>query len=277
MKIGKNCGINLLLWLVIILSLQACGMDKLTAEESFNRAVAGLAGIGNLTFKGNAVFRSGDRGIYKQSIAFQGQLEGYKKLTVTTSASSIPFSKAAGYTSSSSSQEVTKRIMKYDGKRWRSIDSLDEKEDYLSSLNPLEQLQFIGISDKIITEEAGAARGTKVLRIELDPEASLRLTKEMLNGQMKALRNRIDQRGDVLYTNDPIIRSKLQAICEKETQELNRLLDHANVSTVLHLTIDKKTFLPLNLSSERRISVSGSTGLPKDETLIYKARFLDYR
>lgn len=275
--IKKNHYRSILLWLTVILCLTACGVEKLTAEESFNRAVAGLAGVDNLTFKGNAVIKSGNSGLHNQTVAFQGELQDHSMLTITTSKSPPSVTKLAGNSTQSTSADGLKGKMEYDGERWHSLANGHTDADWMARMNPLEQLELMGESDKKITEELGAARGTKVLRIELSPNASQELTKNMLNGQMQAIRSRMDRKGDALYTDNPKVRARLLAVWESENRELNRLLAESNVSTVFHMTIDKKTFLPSRLTSERTISIQSSKGQQRAETLVSDIRFMDYR
>lgn len=272
----KNHYRIMLLWLAVILCITACGMKKLTAEESFNRAVAGLAGVDNLTFKGNAVIKSGNSGLHNQSIAFQGQLQDHSMLTITTSKSPPSSTKLAGSLTESTSFDGLKGKMEYDGEKWHTLAGHTDT-DWMARMNPLEQLMLMGESDKKITEELGAARGTKVLRIELSQGASQELTKNMLSGQMQAIRSRLDQKGDALYTDNPKVKARLLAVWESENRELNRLLAESNVNTVFHMTIDKKTYLPSRLTSERTISVHSSKGQQRAETLVSDIRFMDYR
>lgn len=268
---------GMLLWLAAAMCVTACTMEKLTAEESFNRALAGLAGMDDFTFKGEAAIRSGNSGIYKQTVAFQGQLQNHKLLTLTTSKTPSSSSEAASYSAGSMSLDGMKGKMKYEKGEWRPLASGHANGEWMSRLNPLEQLQFIGESDKKVTEELGAARGTKVLRIELAPEASRNMIKETLNGQMQALRSRMDQKGDMLYTDDPQARERLLDVWDKENQELNRLLSNIDVSTVFHLTVGKKSDLPQRLSLERNIFYKELSGLQRAETLVSDISFSEYR
>lgn len=267
-------------WLAVIvisMSITACGMNKLSAEESFTRAVAGLSGMDNLAFKGNAVIKSGNGNLHNQMVAFQGQLQDHKLLTITTSKSPPSSTKVTGDLSENTDSEGLKGKLQYDGEKWHSLANGHSNADWMSRMNPLEQLKLMGESDKKITEEIGAARGTTILRIELSPSASKEMTKNMLTSQMQAIRSRMEQKGDALYTDDPKVKARLIAVWERENQTLNRLLDKSDVNTVFHLTIDKKTYLPSKLSSERTISTASSKGQKRDETLVSDILFMDYQ
>ncbi|SMF87986.1 hypothetical protein SAMN05661091_4048 [Paenibacillus uliginis N3/975] len=268
---------NMMFWLSLTLCVQGCGMEQLSAEQSFNRAVAGLEGVDNFTFKGDAAIRNGDSGIFKQTVAFEGQLQNHNLLTLTTAKSPPSSSTASTYSAGSMSMDGLKGKMKYEKGAWRPLASGYSNGDWMSRLNPLEQLQYIGDTDKKVAEEYGAARGTKVLRIELAPEASRKMLSEALNGQMKQLRNRMDQKGDLLYSDNAKARERLQAVWERENQELNRLLSNTDVSTVFHLTVNKKSYLPQKLSSERKISYKDPSGRKWDETMVSDISFSEFR
>lgn len=263
--------------IVISMSITACGMNKLSAEESFTRAVAGISGMDNLAFKGNAVIKSGNGNMHNQTVAFQGELQDHRLLTITTSKSPPSSTKVTGDLLENTGSEGLKGKLQYDGEKWHSLANGHSNADWMSRMNPLEQLKLLGDSDKKITEEIGAARGTTILRIELTPSASKEMTKNTLTSQMQAIRSRMEQKGDALYTDDPKVKARLLAVWERENQTLNRLLDKSNVNTVFHLTIDKKTYLPSRLSSERTISTASSKGQKRDETLVSDILFMDYQ
>lgn len=268
---------DILFWLSLTLCVQGCGMEQLTAEESFNRAVAGLEGVDNFTFKGDVAIRNGNSGVFEQTVAVEGQLQNHNMLTLTTSKSTPSSSTASVYSAGRLSMDGLKGKMKYEQGAWRPLTNGYMNGDWMTRLNPLEQLNYLGKSDKKVTEGYSAARGTKVLRIELAPEASQKMMNEALNGQMKQLRNRMDQKGDELYSDDPKARERLQAVWERENRELNRLLSKADVSTIFHLTVDKKTYLPQKLSSERKVSYKDFTGRKRAESMVSDISFSEFR
>lgn len=259
---------SMVLWLVVVFCLQACDGEKLTAEESFNRAASGLAGVDNLVFKGSAVIRSDGNGMNEELVAYEGQLQDHKMLTITTTSPS-----STRITGKISLEGKSQQLVSYKARELPHAYGQSEAE----WLNPLEQLEFVGESDKKVTEESGAARGTKALRIELSSEASQELTKRALTGQMLTLRSRMDRKGDVLYTEDPKVRAKLQNVWEKENQELSRLLSKSNVKMVFHMTINQKSYLPQRLSVERTITLVDTSGKPRVETFVSDTKFLEYR
>lgn len=267
----------ILLGLAISLCLQACGAEKLTAQESFNRTVSGLAGVEDLTFEGKAVIKSSMGSRNEEIVTYQGKLQDYKMLTITASRVPTGSSYVTSHSTGHMSLEGQKGKMKYERGKWRPLAQGHTEGEWMSRINPLEQIRYIGKCNKKITQETGAARGTKLLRIELAPEASQELAKQSLTGQMLTIRSRMEQKGDILYTDDAKVRARLQAVWEKENEELSRLLSNSNVSTVVHLTIDKKTYLPLKLSLEREISATNEGVLSRSEILVSDTRFLEYR
>ncbi|WP_106768207.1 hypothetical protein [Paenibacillus faecalis] len=268
-----------MVWIALSLMLfvQGCGMEQLTAEQSLNRAIAGLEGVDRLTFKGEMAIRNGESGVFEQSVAFEGELKNHHLLTLTTSKSASPVSSSSVYSAGNTSMDGLKGTMKYEGGIWRPLADGYSNDNWMSPLNPLEQLQMIGKSNKKVTEESGAARGTKVLRIELDSKASRQMITEALNGQMQQLRNRMDQKGDALYPENEKSRKRLLAVWEKGNRELNQLLSKADVSTVFYLTINKKTDLPQKLSSERKVSYQDSFGRKHTESMMSNISFSQSR
>ena len=90
----------------------------------------------------------------------------------------------------------------------------------------------------------GAARGTKVSRIELSPEAATNMVYGSLDEQMKALVARIERKGDPLYSADPKVRKRLKAVWERDYNEMKNMLSKADAVSVSHVTINKNSFLP---------------------------------
>lgn len=267
------------MWLFasLVVMMAGCQTERETAEKYFNRALAGLAGVDDLTFKGEAAVRNDDSGIYKQAVVFQGQLQNHKFLTLTTSHPTGKNSETAAYSAAGMNMDGLKGKMKHENGKWRTLTAGYLNADWMVRLNPLEQLEYIGKSDKTVTEGYGAARGTRVLRIQLTPEASRRMTEEALKAQMEKLRSRIAEKGDILYAPNGKARKRLLAVWERENREMNRMLEQSEAAAVYHLTVDKTSHLPKKLTSERVLEFTDPSGRQRMETLVTEIHFSGYK
>lgn len=147
---------------------------------------------------------------------------------------------------------------------------------WMTRLNPLELLEYLGNSEKTVTQELGAARGTKVLRIELSPEAAAEMAYGSLDEQMKVLAERIERKGDPLYNDNPKVRKQLKTVWERDYKEMRNRLQKADALSVSHLTINKKNHLPAKLTMERKLSFIDSHGKTRTETLLSEVTFTGY-
>lgn len=279
MKSGRFQVIARQMWLFasLVLMMAGCQTERETAEEYFNRALAGLAGVDDLTFKGEAAVRNDDSGIYKQAVVFEGQLQNHKLLTLTTSHPTGKIPKTATYSAEGMNMDGLKGKMKRENGKWRALTTGYSNADWMVRLNPLEQLEYIGKSDKTVTEGYGAARGTRVLRIQLTPEASRRMTEEALKAQMEKLRSRIAEKGDILYAPNGKARKRLLDVWERENREMNGMLEQSEATAVYHLTVDKTSHLPKKLTSERVLEFTDPSGRQRMETLITEIHFSGYK
>ncbi|WP_052759713.1 hypothetical protein [Paenibacillus sp. DMB20] len=279
MTAGRFQFISRQMWLFVslVMIVQGCQTERMTAEEHFNRALAGLAGVDDLAFKGETAVRNDDSGIYKQAVVFQGQLQNHRLLTLTTSHPTGKIPKTAAYSAGGMNMDGLKGKMKYENGKWMALTAGFSNTDWMARLNPLEQLEYIGKSDKTVTEEYGAARGTRVLRIQLTPEASRRMTAEVLKAQMEKLRSRIFEKGDILYTPNGKARKRLLAVWERENREMNRMLEQSQAAAVYHLTVDKTSRLPRKLTSERVLEFADPSGRQRMETLVTEIHFSGYK
>jgi len=171
------------------------------------------------------------------------------------------------------------QLEKKDG-RWELLttENSSEEGNPLPALNPLKQLEELDAMEKNVTEEAGAGRGTSVLRIELTPsearkQLSVELEKEMQNLRPKGLES-----AENSTAADQAVAKALEKLWQKKNNELQEKLKQANVETVYHLTIDKKHNLPRRLTLNRKVSYSGETTNKSDnETYVSKVDFTGYR
>lgn len=250
-----------------------CAWDNpLPPEEALNRAIAGLSGVDNLAFKGNAAIRSGEEGIFEQNLAFEGELKQHNQLILS--------SKTEKNQKQANHEMPERRLMGASGlkvtlKRKQGHWSGHTEEMWMSRVNPLEQLEYVGGADKRVTDESGAARGTRVLRVELTAEAASRMTREALNEQMEAVGRRIEEKGDPLYSDNPSVRKRLKALWQKENDELAKLLQQAEVNAVYHVTINKRSQLPTRLTMERQLSLPDGADGRRTETLVSDITFAE--
>lgn len=254
-----------------------CAWDNpLPPEEALNRAIAGLSGVDNLAFKGNAAIRSGEEGIFEQNLAFEGELKQHNQLILSSKTEKkqklAHHDMPAARPWMASGHKVT---LKRKQGQWSMLSPGHTEDMWMSRLNPLEQLEYVGRAEKRVADESGAARGTRVLRVELTAEAASRMTREALNEQMEAIGRRIEQKGDPLYSDNPSVRKQLKALWQKENDELAKLLQQAEVNAVYHVTINKRSQLPTRLTMERQLSLPDGAGGRRTETLVSDITFAE--
>ncbi|MNC26120.1 hypothetical protein D3C75_742380 [compost metagenome] len=165
------------------------------------------------------------------------------------------------------------RLEKKDGE-WTMLseESASQSDNPLPALNPLRQLEDLEDLEKKVTEEAGAARGTRMLRIELsDTEANRQLAAE-LERQMEAIRPKEAGKGA----------DALQLLWEQKNNELQQKLKEVSVKTVYYLKVDMKRNLPKSLTFTRRVNYPGTRGLgtaasAAEEIYLTQVNFYGYR
>ncbi|MGG4104514.1 hypothetical protein AAXB25_11295 [Paenibacillus lautus] len=264
---------------LFVFCLTGCAwQDQLSAEESFNRALSGLSGVDNFSFRGEAAIRSGENGPFQQSLAFEGNLQHHTDLTLSSrnKGTTIRNDKDKVYADSVYQADgLTVSLKRKEGK-WSTLSSGHVEEMWITRLNPLELLEYIGNSEKTVTQELGAARGTKVLRIELSPEAAAQMVYGSLDEQMKTLAERIERKGDPLYSEDPKVRKRLKAVWERDYNEMKSMLSKADTVSVSHVTINQKKQLPTKLTMERTLFFVDEQGKTRTETLLSDVTFTGY-
>lgn len=254
--------------IVSVMTMEGCQKKGQTApEEYLNRAISGLSGTDYFTFQGQTAIRGDVSGIYEHSAAFEGELKNHQLLTLTAR----PVKTAAG------EQGGSRAVVKYERGQWKAAAEGYGSIDWTEPLNPLLQLEEIGKSDKTVTEELGASRGTRMLRIKLSSEAARQMTEKTLKAQMERLRHRITDRKDSLYAPDPAVRSRLLAVWKQENGRLETMLKDSEASAVYHLTVSKKTGLPQKLTLERVVEYNSPAGKMRSETLLSEVRFEGFK
>lgn len=129
-----------------------------------------------------------------------------------------------------------------------------------------------------VTEEAGAGRGTSVLRIELTPSEARKQLSAELEKEMQNLRPKVPESAENNAEADQAVMKALEKLWQKKNNELQQKLKQANVETVYHLTVDKKHNLPRRLTLNRKVSYSGEMmNKSENETYVSKVDFTGYR
>ncbi|KAI7251014.1 hypothetical protein KC345_g11602, partial [Hortaea werneckii] len=152
------------------------------------------------------------------------------------------------------------RLVKEDGE-WTMKQTAQESQENnpLEALNPLRQLEELEKMEKKVTEEAGSARGTRVLRIELTTDEARRQLSAELERQMQAIRP--SAQGSSGTAGKPATALAAQrALWEQKEAELQQRLMQASIKTVYYLKVDSKRNLPKRLTWNRTMTYPGNAG-----------------
>lgn len=168
--------------------------------------------------------------------------------------------------------------MKEDGE-WKAQQAAQplQESNPLEALNPLRQLEELEGLEKTVTEEAGSARGTRVLRIELTPEEARSQLSAELDREMQAIRP-VSQGGAGTAAGEPAKELEARtALWEQKQAELQQRLKQASIRTVYYLKVDAKRNLPARLTCNRTTTSPGSAGVVTEETYITQVDFYGYQ
>lgn len=252
--------------------LSGCNFFSTTSspEEQFRISVSGLAGTEALTFVGEAALRRNEQRQFEQHFAYEGKLINHDQLTIQ---SILPV-QSAGKKNMTSVQEkkINKSVdfLHMNGGWVHMSSDTDHADQVLVRFNPLDQLEEISSYGKVITEERGASRGTRVLRIELKSEDALKWLDKQLSSEMNALGQEfVEQR--TRYSLK--VRSELDGIWKKGDEQLRAMLKEAKVATIYHMTIDRASNLPTRLTSESNMSYRDLEGIEQIETVVNDVSF----
>lgn len=247
--------------------------NSLDAEETFHRALSGLAGKEEMTFEGHAGIRTSAQGEFNQQFEYKGTLSNHNKLVVTNQEY-----KDRLETSSSKAETDSHPVnMERKAGMWRMSDRTEDSSyGGLTRLNPVEQLEKIGyMKGKTFSNESGTPRGTQMIRIELaEDEASkwvadqLKKEMQMLHDELPELANQVDS------SKRQQCMKELERIWKEENDGLNQRLKNTTVKSVYHLTVNKKSSLPIRLSSENE--VTDNNNKEEKEMLITDIYFSKY-
>ncbi|MWV45157.1 hypothetical protein GRF59_16145 [Paenibacillus sp. HJL G12] len=267
-----SCGLIALLWMSI--GLSGCGLlqNQKNPEAWFKQTLAGLAGKDTFSFNGEAAVRTQSQKGFKESMAYEGSLTEHDKLTIRSmlpaEASEVKTTKPMKIKDMHAAEAGFRR---QDG-HWVHLFSEGNTtlNSSLARFNPLAQLDAISRLPKQMREASGGARGTKVLRIELEPAAARQWLSEQLQGEMDMIRQKTiaENKG-----RSPQEMRQLSDVWNRGDTQLKQMLDHSEVAMIYYLTIDKKTGFPVKLSSESGIRYMNLHQQEQQETLVNDVSF----
>ncbi|MBE0338788.1 MULTISPECIES: hypothetical protein [Paenibacillus] len=270
--------------LLTMCSLSGCTLaeQQNAPDQIFKRAVAGIAGKETLTFKGQAgVIARNGMPVDKQ-FAYHGKVSNHDELTMHWSSAGA-FNKRSSYAAlkqGASGDGVTQeRFLRLDGK-WIAVTSSRIAMNGVGTLNrfnPIQELEELNALNKTIRIEAGAARGTWVVRIEPESSSAKRWLKDRLMKEMDAINPHLLQANMKQNGKNQEVQQKLNRIWAQSREDMSSQLEHSDVHAVYHLTIDRQTGLPLKLSSECKIARQEANGEGHEEALITRVAFEGYK
>ena len=275
---------SLILCLVLTI-VPGCGMlqhDR-TPEEIFSLALSGIAGKETLTFEGQAGLRRENSGMFENQFKFEGKLEDHDRLTLQTrlpgavtaagSGTSLNAVKNNGQPSGfSASFERNKG-------QWTALTAEHEPlRGALSRFNPIAQLEKIDGMKKTIQSEYGSGRQTQILRIELAPEEAKSWAATQLTDEMDSIREEyMHKANQVKGADKKELEQNLQKVWQQGKDTMQQLIEKAEVHTVYHLTVDRKTSLPMRLSSESQVKYRDNSNRSNVEALVTDVNFKSYQ
>ncbi|SCZ02042.1 hypothetical protein SAMN05720606_11642 [Paenibacillus polysaccharolyticus] len=276
--------LSLILCLVLAI-VPGCGMlqhDR-TPEEIFSLALSGIAGKESLTFEGQAGLRRENSGMFENQFKFEGKLEDHDRLTLQTrlpgavtaadSGISLNAVKNNGQPSGFSASFQRKKG------QWNSLTAQHEPlRGSLSRFNPIAQLEKIDSMKKTIQSEYGSGRQTRILRIELAPEDAKTWATDQLTDEMNSIRAEyMHKASQVKGASKQKLEQELQKVWQQGEDTMQKLIQKAEVHTVYHLTVDRKTSLPMRLSSESQVKYTDNSSRSNVEALVTDVNFKSYQ
>lgn len=131
---------------------------------------------------------------------------------------------------------------------------------------------------KTIQSEYGAGRRTRTLRIELAPEDAKSWAVTQLNDEMNAIRAEyMHKAATVKGTRKEKLEKDLEKVWTQGETTMQQMMKQASVQTVYHLTVDRKSSLPLRLSSESQMSYTDNNRKSNKEALVTDVNFKSYQ
>lgn len=279
-------GILTLTLLFGFIPLNGCGvMNDKPAAEDLSLVLAGMDGTDGVSFEGAAALLLGGKAVPQTSLYYGGKLADHNKVSLY---SLLPDGSKPAAASGSSPHQLGKasgdvpayytRLVKEDGE-WTAKQTAPgpQENSPLEALNPLRQLEELEKMEKTVTEEAGSARGTRVLRIELTTDEARRQLSAELEREMQAIRpNAAGNSGSATGKPAKLLEAQ-RALWEQKEAELQQRLSQANIKTVYYLKVDSKRNLPKRLTWNRTMTYPGKAGMVTEETYITQVDFYAYQ
>lgn len=268
--------------LLLVCSLSGCAVMKdKPAAEDLSLVMAGMQGSDGVSFKGAAALLVGGKTLPESTLYYGGKVADHNKINLY---SLLPDEPSAASASDPGLRQLKQgarqtpaystQMVKENGK-WTLTQTSPgfAGSNPLENLNPLRHLEELERRQKTVTEEAGSARGTRVLRIELTvDEARSQLAAE-LEQEMQAIRPAAPGGSG---RQAKALEAKT-ALWEQKRAELQQRLDQAAVRTVYYLKVDPKRNLPERLTWNRTLTYPGKAGTTTEETYITQVDFYDYQ
>ncbi|MNZ43972.1 hypothetical protein D3C78_615870 [compost metagenome] len=269
---------NTVRWILITSSILAlitgCSrMETRSPEDWFNFCWAGLAGSDGLAFHGSAVLLRGEELIAEGNVSYSGQLRDHHELAMKSLLPGTRINKV-----NEAGNEIKLRWKDGSWSLKSNENDTTAQAAGLARMNPLDQLEEIKNARKNIKLENASARGTKVLRIEIDPADAKEQLQNKLVMEMENLRNKWQRNISKLQSDRRSQVSKdVEAHWSTGKEQLIRMLDQADAKVTYHLTIDRNSGLPIRLTSETRLDYPNIRGINEHEVLLSDNRFVDYQ
>ncbi|AIQ52318.1 hypothetical protein [Paenibacillus sp. FSL R7-0331] len=271
--------------LTAILLLSGCSLgDGRPAAEDLDLALAGMDGRDAVSFEGSAALLVAGKPVEESALYYGGKLQDHNRVSLY---SLLPDGKggpeaAAGQRLQQLEQSGTAgstyytSLVKKDGE-WKPHQpaALQEGAGTLAALNPLRQLEELQEKDKEVTEEAGSAGGSRVLRVRLSSAAAKQQLVQQLEQEMQAVRPGTSDAG---YAAQPAeVRSAMNNLWLRKSGELKQKLDKAEVTSVYFLKVDTRRNLPKRLTWTRTVRYPGASGTSAEEAFVTKVDFYGYQ
>ncbi|MFM9278387.1 hypothetical protein [Paenibacillus jiagnxiensis] len=245
-----------------------------TPEEYYSLAMSGLAGKEEFHFHGMSALRLGESGEFHQQVHFEGKLRGHDRLTVSTVTPADEEMEAASE-EWAGKPGLTENFYRLRG-AWRG--GTDALAGRPGRMNPVSRLEELGKLDKQITLEKAAPRGTRMFRIEVSDKDAKKWLAADLQQEMDDVNSRFRRLAAKQTAPERSkLNTELDTAWTKANDELGRRLDTAQVRTVYHLTVDRRSLLPQRLSSETHILYQDQGGGVQEESLVSDTFFQDYK
>ncbi|WP_340023063.1 hypothetical protein MHI24_29210 [Paenibacillus sp. FSL K6-1096] len=274
------------LTLLLVCGISGCTMlkDK-PATEDLSLVMAGMEGSDGVSFKGAAALLVGGKTLPESALYYGGKVADHNRISLY---SLLPDEAPAASAAETGPRQLKQgsadapvyytQMVKENGK-WtlEQTSPVLEGGNPLENLNPLRHLEELEQRQKTVTEEAGSARGTRVLRIELTPEEARSQLADELEQEMQAVRPAApDGKGSNSSGHSKALEAKM-VLWEQKRAELQQRLDKADIRTVYYLKVDPKRNLPARLTWNRTLTYPGKNGAATEETYITQVDFYDYK